>query len=98
MWIKWAVVLGLIVLTGALWGCGMREHYYRGATPLEENWGRSFESAKRGQILDPEAGSDLSPVTGYDGEAALRLLEGSRRPGAGKSAPGTEYGVVKIQK
>ena len=37
---------------------------------LDENWGRSFESAKHNQILNPEAGKKLDPVTGLDGQAA----------------------------
>lgn len=37
---------------------------------LEKNWGRSFETAKYNQILNPEAGRHADPVEGLDGEAA----------------------------
>ena len=34
------------------------------------NWGKSFESAKNNQILNPDAGKNLDPVVGIDGQAA----------------------------
>jgi hypothetical protein len=53
-----------------LWGCagnlpeGERMDY------LEQNWGKSFESAKKNQILNPEAGKTEEPVIGLDGQPA----------------------------
>ena len=37
---------------------------------LDKNWGRSFESARYNQILNPEAGKNLEPV----GASRARLL------------------------
>jgi hypothetical protein len=37
---------------------------------LDKNWGRSFESAKYNQILDPDAGKKSNPVVGLDGPAS----------------------------
>jgi hypothetical protein len=53
-----------------VWGCagnlpeGERMDY------LEQNWGKSFESAKKNQILNPEAGKAVEPVIGLDGVPA----------------------------
>jgi hypothetical protein len=59
--------VGLIVLMFILFGCG------RGViddTFLDKNWGRSFETARETQQLDPDASPTLGPVTGLDGQAA----------------------------
>ena len=40
-----------------------------GETALDRNWGRSFESAKHMQTLNPEAGKNQQPVTGLVGPA-----------------------------
>lgn len=37
---------------------------------LKRNWGRSFESMRYMQMVDPEAGKNLDPVLGLDGNAA----------------------------
>ena len=37
---------------------------------LERNWGRSFESMRYMQMVDPEAGKNLDPVLGLDGNAS----------------------------
>jgi hypothetical protein len=37
---------------------------------LEMNWGKSIESAKNNQILNPDAGKNIDPVVGLDGEIA----------------------------
>jgi len=37
---------------------------------LDDNWGRSVESARFNQTLDPEAGLEVKPVEGLDGRAA----------------------------
>ena len=38
-------------------------------TLLDKNWGRSVETAKYNQILNPDAGKNLTPVEGLDGKA-----------------------------
>jgi hypothetical protein len=49
---------------------------YSGTTPaheqslLERNWGRSLESMRYMQMVDPEAGKNLDPVEGLDGNAS----------------------------
>jgi hypothetical protein len=44
-------------------------------TLLDQNWGRSVEIAKYNQILNPEAGKNLTPVEGLSGKAAENSLE-----------------------
>jgi hypothetical protein len=50
-------------------GCGDAGNLRR-ETLLDQNWGRSVETAKYNQYLDPEAGKSLTPVEGLDGKAA----------------------------
>lgn len=51
-------------------GCSGPGQLYREETALDQNWGRSVESAKFNQILNPEAGKSLKPVEGLSGDAA----------------------------
>ncbi|MGB2927372.1 MAG: hypothetical protein WBB70_00515 [Desulfobacterales bacterium] len=53
-----------------LWGCAGNLPESKRVDYLEQNWGKSFESAKKNQILNPEAGKSLEPVVGLDGQAA----------------------------
>ncbi len=79
--------LTIIVLIAALSifsGCG--------ATQLDKNWGKSFESAKSNQILNPEAGQNLDPVVGLDGQATERVL-GTYRNGFEQKASGKDYNL-----
>ena len=42
---------------------------------LDQNWGKSYETAKYNQILNPEASKNLDPVLGLDGQAAESNVE-----------------------
>ncbi len=55
----------LIVLFAA--GC----HY--GA--LTKDYGKSYDMAKYGQILNPEASKNLKPVTGLNGQAETEVMK-----------------------
>ena len=66
-------LIGLIATLLIFSGCGTRE------TMLSRNWGNSFESAKQSQILNPEAGKNLDPVVGLDGQAAGNNMEKYRQ-------------------
>jgi hypothetical protein len=52
-----------------------------GTTPYSEqsylgrNWGRSFESIRYMQTADPEAGKNLDPVVGLDGNASVNNID-----------------------
>ena len=49
-------------------GCSSSGPVYE-ETLLDKNWGRSVETAKYNQILNPDAGKNLAPVEGLDGQA-----------------------------
>ncbi|RJR32981.1 MAG: hypothetical protein C4576_28760 [Desulfobacteraceae bacterium] len=57
----------------ALLGCARM--YNSGETALDKNWGRSFESAKHGQILNPDAWKNPAPVAGIVGPAGEIAME-----------------------
>jgi hypothetical protein len=46
---------------------------------LSSQWGRSFESAKRNQILNPEAAGNQDPVVGLDGPATETTVDRYRK-------------------
>jgi len=50
-------------------GCSSSGPVYQ-ETLLDKNWGRSVETAKYNQILNPDAGKNLTPVEGLSGNAA----------------------------
>ncbi len=65
---RYLTLIGLIATLLIFSGCA-RE------TMLSRNWGNSFESAKQSQILNPEAGKNLEPVVGLDGQASENNME-----------------------
>ena len=65
---------GLIVALVMFPSCGGKPLVQKD-TMLERNWGRSYESAKYNQMLNPEAGKNLEPVVGTDGQTAERNIE-----------------------
>jgi hypothetical protein len=69
------IILVLMVSFSIFSGCARTQK----ETMLDRNWGRSFESAKYNQILNPEAGKDLEPVVGLDGQAAEKNMEKYRK-------------------
>jgi len=42
---------------------------------ISRNWGKSFQAAKRAQIINPDAGRDAGRVEGFNGGAAQRTME-----------------------
>jgi hypothetical protein len=71
---KWFLIIGGMAALSLSSGCG-KTIFSQNETPLDKNWGRSFEEAKYNQLLNPDAKKNLSPVVGLDGEAARRNLE-----------------------
>ena len=69
---KRLVISSLIVSIIVIAGCA-------GPSVLEQNWGRSVETARFNQTLNPKAGENLEPVTGLDAESAGNALETYRR-------------------
>jgi len=54
----------------SLWGCAGNIPEAQRVDYLNMNYAKSFESAKNNQILNPDAGKNLEPVVGLNGEAA----------------------------
>jgi hypothetical protein len=72
-------------------GC-TRQVYHEGGSPLDKNWGRPFEEQKYSQIIDHEAGKNLDPVTGLDGNAAVNAVEGYQESFKGQKQDMPETG------
>jgi hypothetical protein len=67
--IEIAAVLAVVAFFS---GCAGPEgnNPFRQETLLDMNWGRSVESARFNQMIDPDAGKNLRPVEGLSGVAA----------------------------
>jgi hypothetical protein len=65
---------------------------------LDMYWGSSFESAKYNQILNPDAGKNLDPVVGLDGEAAGKTMERYQEGFKEKSSTSVNLGIVSSGK
>ena len=70
--LKGNIILIVVVamLSAMLLGCAGNLPEAKRVDILDMNWGKSFESAKNNQILNPDAGKNLDPVLGLDGTAA----------------------------
>ena len=62
-----------------LWGCAGNLPEGKRADYLEQNWGKSYESAKKNQILNPEAGKTVEPVIGLDGQVVEHNLDNRKK-------------------
>lgn len=68
MILKRIVISSLIVGGSIIIGCA-------GPSMLDQNWGRSVETARYSQTLNPEAEKNLEPVEGLDGKSAQNTME-----------------------
>ena len=74
--LKKTIALAMFCATLALFaGCSSTGSPLREETLLDKNWGRSVETAKYNQTLNPDAGKDLTPVEGLSGKAAENSVE-----------------------
>ena len=65
-----SIIFALIITTGAfLSGCATEK------SRVEMDYGTSYKLAKFNQTLDPDAGKDLEPVEGIDGQTAQKIME-----------------------
>ena len=87
---------GLIVALVMFPSCGGKPLVQKD-TLLERNWGRSYESAKYNQMLNPDAGKNLEPVAGTDGQKAEIIVEKYRK-GESKKQKAGQYGVIAIER
>jgi hypothetical protein len=78
---QWIMVIGLLAGIFLIAGCAGR------VSRLEMDYGTSFRLMKLNQIAYPEAGENLEPADGFDGQAALEIV-GKYRKGFGPEAAG----------
>ena len=58
---KWHLLISVMIsLVAFIWACGGTP-FHKDST-LNNNWGRSYETAKYNQIINPEAGKNLEPI------------------------------------
>lgn len=92
------IIVGTIVAMG-IFACSQQNVLYqKNETPLEKNWGRSFESARYNQILNPEAGKNLKPVEGLTGPAAEKVMHDYMTGEKTIQKQTSEFGIVNIKK
>lgn len=88
-----------LLSTMAILGCAAM--HKSGETPLNRNWGRSFESAKHMQIANPDPGRNTAPVAGIVGPAGEIAMEWYLKGFAGLDAsrgkPKSTISAVTIQ-
>jgi hypothetical protein len=72
------LIVGFIALLSVIYGCSGTTPGYQ-ETLLDRNWGRSFEAAKFGQIMTPDAGKNLDPVLGLDGQPAEYSIDNYKK-------------------
>ena len=83
-------ILLVIIVTG-MTGCAT-------SPVLDQNWGRSYETAKQNQILNPDAGKNMDPVEGLAGPAAERAIKELYHPSEKKQEPSMVIGIETIEK
>jgi hypothetical protein len=74
--IRTGLLAGLCIV---LLGCAGNLPQPERADLLQAHWGKSLETAKNNQILNPEAGKDPTPVEGLDGKAANDQMDKYRK-------------------
>ena len=57
----------ILIALAALLAYGAPVTYLEGGSPVDQNWGRSFEEQKYSQIIDHEAGKNLIPLSVWMG-------------------------------
>lgn len=85
---RYLALILLVVLVSASSVCAETfVEWYRRTYQRETHFGASYEAARSGQILHPEAGKNLDPIEGFDGQAAEITMEKYRQGfrGAGEA-------------
>lgn len=80
MQVRYLALIGLTIVLSTSSVCAETfVEWYQRTYQRETHFGVSHEAAKSGQILNPEAGENLDPVYGLDGEAAETTTEKYRK-------------------
>ena len=67
-------IAGIIAAASLIFSCSGTTISERGSM-LDRSWGRSFETARYNQILNPDADKNLEPVLNLDGPAAEHTVD-----------------------
>ena len=70
---KIIALMGLLGIIIAFSGCS------EAPSRVDANYGESVRQAKVSQILNPDAGEDLKPCEGLDGQAAAMVMKQYRK-------------------
>jgi len=97
MFNRWIMLIAFTGLVAMFPACGTHQSLHQ-ESMLDNNWGRSFESQKYNQILHSDAGKNVTPVTGLDGQAALKAVEKYRETSLEKAGGSSEFGILTIKK
>jgi hypothetical protein len=101
--LKHTMLIGLLLgLSVMFLGCAGNLPQTQRADVVDASQGKSLETAKNSQILNPEAGKEPTPVEGFDGVAANSQMEKYRKAlkeeqeveqsvGVGKSISGSSF-------
>ena len=73
---RYIFLLVVIVLLLLFAGCSNGNISLQGETEYDKNFGRSYETAKYNQIINPEAGKNINAVEGLEGNAADNSVKG----------------------
>jgi hypothetical protein len=65
-----AISTALLISLLALLGCSENSTYLQSESLSDQNWGRSYETQKYNQMVDPDAGKNPEPVVNMDGVAS----------------------------
>jgi hypothetical protein len=63
------MIIGVITIVLVMFSCSGTTPAYK-PTLLDRNWGRSYETARYMQIVNPDADKNLDPVLDLDGTGA----------------------------
>lgn len=64
-----------VISIGLITASGCQALYSSKQAGLEQNWGRSVSTARCLQVLNPESGKNLEPVTVIEGPAANAAVD-----------------------
>ena len=64
---KSLIIVGIITVVSMVSACSGTD------TLLQQNWGKSYETAAYNQTLNPDADKTLKPVDSLDGQAAKNV-------------------------
>ncbi|SDB29069.1 hypothetical protein SAMN05660653_01391 [Desulfonatronum thiosulfatophilum] len=71
-----AICVGLLLaISTMIWGCAGNLPESQRIYYLQDNWGRSVQTANYNQTLNPTAGLTKAPVEGIDPKAAAHSVE-----------------------